>query len=179
MNGKNTVLWITRTAIFIALLVVWQAVTAPLGLTLLTGSGVNLLLIVSVMTCGPATGLTVAALSPVLAKLVNIGPAFWTMIPFVMLGNIVLVLVWHIIGNRNIGRRYVAWVIALVAGAGLKFLVLYIGVVQVAVPVLLGLLEKQAAAVSAVFSVPQLFTAAIGGVLAILILPLVKRAIKR
>ena len=51
MNKEKT-LWITRTAIFVALLVVLQAATAALGNTIITGSVVNMLLVVSVMTCG-------------------------------------------------------------------------------------------------------------------------------
>lgn len=72
MNKKT--LWITRTAALTALLVVLQASTAALGSTLVTGTVVNLLLIISVMTCGAASGLSVAVLSPVLAKLIGIGP---------------------------------------------------------------------------------------------------------
>lgn len=50
--SKEKTLWITRTAVFIALLVVLQATTAALGSTIITGAVVNMLLIVSVMTCG-------------------------------------------------------------------------------------------------------------------------------
>jgi len=53
--------WITLTASFTALLIGFQAFTAPLG-QFVTGSLVNLVLVVSVMTCGLASGLTVALL---------------------------------------------------------------------------------------------------------------------
>lgn len=171
------VLWITRTAIFIALLIVMQAVTASLGNTIVTGSVVNLILIISVMTCGPLSGITVAAISPVVAKLFGIGP-LWSLIPFIMLGNIVLVLLWHFIGSRNFGQKYISYIIALVAAAVAKFLVLYLGIARIAIPIILQLPEPQASVISNTFSIPQLITATIGGTLAVIILPILKKAIK-
>ena len=177
MDNKQRILWITRTAVFIALLVVWQAVSAPLGNTLITGSIVNLLLIVSVMTCGLASGLTVAAVSSFMAKLLGIGP-LWSLIPFMIAGNVTLVLLWHFIGNRNMGgKRYMAYITALIVAAISKFLVLYIGIVRIAIPILLGLPEQQAAAITSIFSVAQLFTASVGGALAFVLIPRLKKAI--
>lgn len=175
MNSK--LLWITRTGIFIALAVVLQAATAPLNNTFITGSIVNLILIVSAMTCGLSSGISVGVLSPAFAFLFGIGIKFPLIIPFVMVGNIIIVSLWFFIGNRNIKGWVIPYGLALAAGAGTKFLWLYFSVVKFAVPVLLALPENQAAAVSAAFSVPQLITASIGGALAIAILPVLKRAV--
>ncbi len=98
LNGKSKVYWITSTAIFIALLVVAQTITSALGNQLVTGSVNNLLMIVTVMTLRLASGLTVAVASPVLAKLLGIGP-LWGLIPFIIAGNLTLILIWHFIGN--------------------------------------------------------------------------------
>ena len=87
LNRKQSVLWITCTAVFIALLIVMQAATAPLGNSIVTGSIVNLLLVTSVMTCGLSSGLTVAAVSPVMAKFLGIGP-LWSLIPFIAAGDV-------------------------------------------------------------------------------------------
>lgn len=46
---NNQILRNTQTALFVALLVVVQAATMPMGSTIVTGSAVNLLLILSVM----------------------------------------------------------------------------------------------------------------------------------
>jgi len=170
------VLWITRTAVLIALLVVLQAATIPLGNNFVTGSVVNLMLIISVMTCGIATGLTVAAISPVMPTLLGFGPT-WPLIPFIAAGNIVLVLIWHYLGNRNFRIKYAAYVAALVLGAIAKFLVLYFGVVQIAIPFILGLPAQSV--LSYLFSFPQLITASIGGICAIALLPTLKKAIGR
>ncbi len=178
MNNRSKVFWVTRTAVLIALLIVMQAATAPIGSTLVTGSIVNLLLIISVMTCGFYSGLTVAALSPVFAKFFGIGP-LWSIIPFIILGNVTLISIWHLIGKRARPSRIAAYIIALAVAAAAKFAVLYLGIVQLAVPVLLELPEKQAAVISSMFSVPQLITAAVGGAAAVIILPLLDRALSK
>ena len=176
MNKEKT-LWITRTAIFIALLVVLQAATAALGNTIITGSVVNMLLIVSVMTCGMMSGLCVAVISPIMAKLIGIGP-LWSLIPFIVAGNITLILIWYSIGNRHWGHKHTAQVIALVVAATAKFLILYVGIVQIAVPLILGLPDPQAAVISKMFSIPQLLTALLGGGVALLVLSPLKKAIE-
>lgn len=100
MEQKKRIIRITRTAVFLALLIVLQAATAPLGNTLLTGSVVNFLLITSVMLCGPASGFTVAVLSPVLARFLGIGP-LWALIPFIIAGNITICAVWYLVAGRG------------------------------------------------------------------------------
>lgn len=176
MNNKKRILWITQTAVFVALLVVMQAATAPMGNIMITGTIVNLLLIVSIMTCGLSSGLSVAVISPLMAKLIGIGP-LWSLIPFIAAGNIVLVLLWHFIGGKKMIHRMVPYITALITAAIAKFLVLYIGIVKIAIPLLLGLPEKQASVVSHMFSIPQLITALLGGILAVMILPSLKKAI--
>ncbi|MDH6367311.1 MULTISPECIES: ECF transporter S component [unclassified Breznakia] len=178
MIQNKKILWITQTAVFVALLVVVQAATAPLGNTLITGSLVNMLLIISVMTCGVFSGMSVALISPIMAKLVGIGP-LWSIIPFVALGNISLILVWYFVGNRKMSSLYVSYIVACVLGAIAKFVVLYIGVVKIAVPIILALPEPQATVVSTMFALPQLFTALLGGVVALLVLPRIKQALNQ
>ena len=174
---KNNILWITRTAVLTALLIVMQTVTSAFGNTLVTGSIVNLILIISVMTCGLSTGLTVAVVSPMCAKLLGIGP-LWSLIPFIIAGNIILVIIWYFIGNRKIWKKNFSYIIALVIAALSKFLILYLGIVQIAIPILLNLPKPQATIISNMFSIPQLFTALLGGILAIIALPFLKRSVK-
>ena len=76
MNKRT--LWITRTAVLTAMLVVLQAATQATGNTVITGSVVNMLLIISVMACGILSGIAVAVISPVMAKLIGIGP-LWSL----------------------------------------------------------------------------------------------------
>jgi hypothetical protein len=176
--NHTRVLWITQSAVFTALLVVVQMATAAFGNQLITGAIVNLLLIVSVMTCGLPVGCAVGLLSPVGAKLFNIGP-LWSLIPFIMLGNLTLILIWHGLGHKEPIAKIPATLIALPLAACAKALVLFLGIAQLAVPILLRLPEPQASVISNTFSVSQLFTASIGGAVALVVLPLVRRAVTR
>jgi hypothetical protein len=176
MFKHKKVLWITRTAVFIALTVALQALTLQLGNQIITGSVVNLMLILSVMLCGLSTGLTVAVFTPVLPTLLGFGPG--PIVPFIALGNMTLVFLWSFIGNRNIINTYISYITALAAGALGKFLVLYIGVVQIAIPYILNLPEQGVNLLSVMFSYPQLITAATGGVCATILLPTMKKAVK-
>ena len=179
-NISKKALWITRTAVLVAMLVILQMASSLIsgGNQFVTGSVVNMALIVAVMIGGLPTGLSVAVVSPVMAKLLCIGP-FWSIIPFIIAGNMMLTIVWHIIGNKKTGNKYIAQVIALLAAAVFKFLVLYFGIVKIAVPLILKLPEQQASAVSAIFSLPQLITASIGGALAIVVLATLNKAIPK
>lgn len=85
-------------------------------------------------------------------------------------------MLWHFIGNRSIGgKKYKARLAALFTAAFVKFLVLYVGIVRIAIPVFLGLPEKQAAVISNMFSIPQLITALTGGTFAFFLIPRLKK----
>lgn len=176
MKKKQRTLWISETAVFIALLVVLQAATRPLGSTLITGCIVNLLLILSVMLCGLSSGIIVGVVSPVIAKCFGIGP-LWSIIPLILLGNVTLALIWHFVGKQKRLRPFSAHILALPLAALAKFAALYLGIVKLALPFWLHLPAQQAAVISGMFSIPQLITAAVGGGAAILLLPLLRRGL--
>lgn len=177
MNKNGNAYWITYTAAAVALLIVVQAVTMGFGNMFLTGSCVNLLLILSVMTCGLKTGLWAAVLSPVVARLFGIGP-LWSLIPFIILGNSALCGSWYMVmrGWAVTERKFC--IIAIFTAAVAKFLVLYLGIVKLAIPYLLHIPQKQVTVIAQMFSLPQLATAIIGGILATVTLPMICRAIK-
>jgi uncharacterized membrane protein len=168
---------ITLTAMFLALLIVVQLVTSQFGNTIVTGSGVNLMLILAAVVCGALPATAVAIISPVVATLLGIGPA-WPLVPFIALGNLTIVLVWALIARREKPNKLAARIISLALGAVLKFAVLYGTVVKLAIPLIIKAPEPQATVMGAAFSIPQLITAAVGGVLAILVLPIIEKATK-
>jgi len=177
MDTKKTLYWITRTAILIALLIALQWGTAAVsgGNQFITGSAVNLVLIVSAVLSGLTSGIAVALLSPFFATFIGIASMNLVFVPFVAVGNVVLVIAWYIIaGKISVNTEgFVRMMIALVVGALLKFAVLYLLFNKI-LPGFLNVPEKM----MGMFSVPQLITALIGGAIAILIIPLLKRAIK-
>lgn len=178
MREKKEILWMTQTAVLTALLIVVQMITSSLGNTLVTGSFVNCLLIVAVMICGLKTGLWVAVLSPAAARLLGIGP-LWSLIPVIALANAALVFIWHSFMRGQAVTCRTACIKALTAAAAVKFAILYLGIVKVVVPVFLQLPDKQAAAVSHLFSLPQLATALIGGAAAAAVLPVLVKVAGR
>jgi len=182
--------WVAQTGIFLALLIVAQIVTRPFGNSILTGSINNMLFILTLMVCGLSSALILSSISPVIAFFMGMMP-FWPFIPVLIAGNIVLVVLWHFIAlrapqnnNQKIDegkrrrppvRNFVALIVAAIA----KFLILFFGIVHVVVPLVLGLEGPQAGVVSAAFSYPQIITACIGGVLAMLLFPVLKKALPK
>jgi len=165
MNTKT----ITRTAILIALLVALQYATRPLG-QLVTGSCVNLVLAVAAMFCGVWSGVIVAVVSPFFAYLLGIAPQVW-LAPAIALGNVAYVVVIALLSGKLQGVKGGAAGVA--AGAVCKFAVLYLVVVQLLIP-----MGNLPAKVAAQFSWPQLVTALIGGAVALLIVPTLRKAFK-
>lgn len=181
MNKK--IRWITETAIMLALLVTLQALTKPMG-QLVTGSCVNAVLAVSALVGGLSCGLTVAVVSPVLAFLLGIAPQILT-VPAIMVGNAVYVVLLSLLADKN-GKNLLKQIIAWLAAAVAKFAALYIVVVKLICGVLSANLlasgvmkEPMLKALPATFSWPQLFTALIGGAVALLIVPVLRKALHK
>ncbi len=174
--ASKRVLYITETAAMTALLIILQSVTKPAG-QYVTGTCVNAVLAVSVLAVGLWSGITVALLSPVFAFLLGIGPQLFPITPSIMVGNLVFVLLLCLLaGGKDlpVWRRGVAWI----AAAEAKFAVLYVLVVKI-LCVVLTLPEKQVATFTVMFSYPQLVTALAGGGIALLLTPVLRRALKR
>lgn len=180
--AHQRVLWITRTGVLVALLVVLQWATSgtqAFAGQYITGSCVNAVLAVAVLTCGLWSGVTVAVLSPFCAKLFGIGPQLIQIVPAIAVGNLVFVLVLHFIIGQEI-RPVWRQALGVAAGAAAKFLTLYLLVVQFIVPLLADSLKpQQIATFSAMFSWPQLVTAAIGGAVALVITPVLRKALRK
>ena len=181
MNKKSR--WITETAVMLALLVSLQAITKPLG-QLVTGSCVNAVLAVSALVGGLSSGLVIALVSPVLAFLLGIAPQILT-VPAIMVGNSVFVVLLSLLADRT-GKNPVKQAIAWLCAAAAKFAALY----AIVVLLICGVLSEQLLAsgvmkapmlkaLPATFSWPQLFTALIGGAVALLITPVLRKALHK
>lgn len=169
---------ITRTAILLALTVLFQSLRVlmpfmPANISqYVIGSLVNLCLIVAAVVVGIRGGCVIAVVAPLIAFFQGFTPSPILVAP-IALGNLVLVVVVALLYDKN-------QLTALAAGAVLKFVTLYLGVVRIVVPLLLpDVNEKIKAVLSVQFSWPQLITASIGGILAVIILPVLKKTIKQ
>lgn len=175
---KKKILWITETAAMLALLIALQWATKPLG-QLVTGSCVNAVLAVSALFCGLSSGLTVALLSPLFAYFMGIAPNLIA-VPVIMAGNSLFVLLLTALQGKPVWKNIAAW---LAAATG-KFAVMYTLMVWVICGVASDFLLAQGLlkapmlkALPVTFGVTQLLTALIGGGVAILIIPVVKKAL--
>lgn len=166
----------------LALLVTLQALTKPMG-QLVTGSCVNGILAVSVLVGGLGCGITVALISPVLAFLLGIAPQILT-VPAIMVGNAAFVVVLKMAG----GNSEILWkrAAALLGGALCKFALLYLlvkyGICGILADGLMaqGLLKApMLTALPATFGAMQLVTALVGGALALLIVPVLRKALRK
>lgn len=180
---RKKLLWITETAVMLALLIALQALTKPMG-QLVTGSFVNAVLAVTVLVAGLSSGITVAVISPVLAYLLGIAPQVLT-VPAIMVGNTVFVVLLYFIAGKS-SKKVLRQIIAWVSAAGAKFAALY----AIVVWLLCGVFSESLLAsgamkapmlklLPATFSWPQLFTALIGGGVALLITPVLRKALHK
>jgi hypothetical protein len=181
MNKK--IRWITETALMLALLVSLQAITKPLG-QLVTGSCVNAILAISALVGGMSCGMTVALISPVLAFLLGIAPQILT-VPAIMAGNCVYVLMLSLLVDKT-GKAPIKQVVAWIVAAAAKFSTLYILVAELICGVLADTLiaagtmkPPMVQALPVTFGLPQLITALIGGAVALIIVPVLKKALKK
>ena len=176
-TDKKAVYFISRTAMGIALVILAQligkmlpagaVIAGPFSVTqLVTGSLVNCVLFVFTAQVGILSGVCIGILSSVLASIIGIGPAVIAVVPLVAAGNCIIAIVYGLIGKHSrIGGT--------AAAAVLKCAFLWL-----TVPALLhaiGAPEKQTAALSIMFSWPQGITALIGGALALVIVPRLKK----
>lgn len=188
---KKNVLFIARVGMLLALAIIFQNLRAviPLlpipvlgnGQTIIIGSLVNLMLYVATATTGIWGGAVISIATPLVALLQGHLP-FPQMMPVVAAGNLVLVLIFYFFANKNAGMKIVGVALASVV----KMAVLWGLVGFVISPFLPEILSgKPDNAIINVrntllagFSWPQLITAILGGMLALAIIPVIKKAIK-
>lgn len=175
---KNSkALWVSKTAIMLALLLVLQFVTKSFG-QIVTGSCVNFVLVSTALICGLSSGIVIALISPFAAFLLGIGPMFFPITPCIAIANVVIVLISSLIKKGiETNRRSILNFVIVVLAAIAKFICIYVLVVKLVIPSL-GLSPEKVAVISASFSYPQLITALIGGVFSVIIAPLIIKALK-
>lgn len=189
MSGTFTIRFMTRTAILLALALVFQifgkdVATAllipPMYQSFLVGPLVNLCLLVATAFVGVWSGGVVAVLTPFSAFLIGqVTEPLFT--PVIALGNLILVLVFALAVRKSesgpAGCRLAGRVVGILFGSLLKTAWLWGGItayfslftVQPAVRKVMGF----------AFSWPQLVTGLAGGVLALLVLGLLDKAVSR
>ena len=190
---KKNIRFITETAVMLAMLIALQwlgsQIPEPTIKQLITGSLVNCILAVTVLVAGRNSGITVALISPIFACLFKIAPVLIAA-PVIMVGNVCYVLLLSLFLHKSIMPVWKTSVVLAVTSAS-KFVALYLLGVKLAGGVLFQALNGQTFAGMAVmnpkvlmqitnmFAWPQLVTALIGGGVALLIVPVLRKALHR
>ena len=147
---NNKIKLITRTGILLAVALVVQMGGFPQPIT---GPLINTVLYLAALLVGSWGGIIIGVCTPVIAFMRGILPApLGPMIPFIALGNSVLVIVFSLLKGKN---KIFGIIIASLA----KYLILF-----TAVSFIVDVPDK----IAQIMSLPQLFTALSGGVIAML-----------
>lgn len=167
MNEKTK--FVARTGVLIALAAVFQIVfslipLSPILKTALLGAMVNLVLYVAVVSVGPISAVAISFITPLVAFLTG-KLLLAVLIPFVGLGNAVMVLSYWLV-RRN-GREALDY-FGLGLSAVLKFGIMQF-MVSVIVPHLPGIKPPMIKSLSLTWSYPQFIAAAAGAVLSVFV----------
>lgn len=151
---------LTRTAVLLALALVFQ-----IGFTQFAqpavGPLVNMTLLIAAVVVGSIPAIIIGCLTPLMAFVLGIMPLL-PVVPFIMIGNVLLILSFNMI-RRSIPKY--GDVAGVIVAAVLKFAFLAISIRYFVT----FFIEKIPPKLVTAFTLPQLYTALIGGLLAIII----------
>jgi hypothetical protein len=155
---QTNIRWVSRTAILLAIALVFQMGGFP---QFITGPLVNTVLYLAAMIVGWQGGMLIGILTPVIASIRGILPPPLTpLIPFIALGNSVLIILFFWLQSKN-------KIVGIIIASCVKFLLLA-GAVK--------LLVQVPPAIAQMMSFPQLITALAGGAIALLLAHFFKKA---
>lgn len=181
MSSQN-IRRMVAAALLIALTIVFQQLRFILGdlivTTYIIGSLVNLCLIVAATAVGLWGGVAVAAVSPLVAFAQGHLPLL-QMVPWVVAGNVLLVLFYALLALKDKAALNVSWPRWTVTGAAaalVKFAVIALGQATVFTS-MKGLAFAAAFSAAASAQFVQIVTACVGMVLGGLILPMLPRKV--
>ncbi|MDA3845414.1 MAG: ECF transporter S component [Vallitaleaceae bacterium] len=175
---------IARTGLMLAITLVFQIGFRQFAQPLV-GPLVNMMLIFTTLSIGLPYAIIIGTLTPIVAFSLGIIGIF-PIIPIIAIGNIAYVSIFFLMsrliktGTTNmksdktrITKNIVSWTVSILTASLVKYALLYGGVMLI-LPLVL---EKVPAPIIAAFSLPQLYTALIGGVFAIIMYELIKQRI--
>ena len=175
MNQNIKVQKITRTAILLAIAIVFQMAGKYMGPNnnFIVGPAVNAVLFVATAVTGLWGGAAISVLAPLISAITNkaaIAPIILAYSPFIAAGNFILVLTFYLLMKKN-------QITAVIAASVLKAAFLFAtikGFIHFLTPVL-DIPSKVATVLVGLFSWPQVVTAVIGGTIALFIIKILKK----
>lgn len=166
---------LTRTAILLAVMLAVQLFKniSPY----VSGPLVNVILIIATLGAGLWSGIVLSVIAPVSSFLITQAPIMpathFTLFPVIMIGNIIIVL------GAYLGRKTSKSLITgLAVGSVLKWLAMWGAVSLVIIPIFSGLNENILIKITQMFTHLQLYAAILGSIIAYIIWPPIKKALK-
>lgn len=166
-SGKASV--IVRIAVMAAVTLIVQWLVGLSKIQLLTGSFVNMCLLIAAMTTGIVGGICVGIVTPFIALGLGLNPNV-LLVPFIAVSNAVYVVIFGVVvwllrvdsgSTKRFWYNLLVSAAAIVLAAGLKFAFLYFVGVKWIYPLLFNV--KQMETISVIMGALQWFTALIGG----------------
>lgn len=175
---KVTTKQITTTAVLLAICIVSQFFKN--ASVYITGPVINACLILAVLSAGIGCGIILAVITPVTAYLITGSPimsAIPSIIPCVMIGNIILVLCVALLTRK--GKGHGNLIAGMAVGVVVKALFMGVVISLILIPNLIpAAMEAKMTVFQTTFSVTQLITGIIGSVYAFIIWIPLKKTIK-
>ena len=178
---KNRTRFLTRTALLLAAVIAFQLIGKLIPYNnFIVGPVVNDALLVATAAAGVWSGITISVIAPLVSAFTNkapIAPLVLGFSPFIIIGNIIIVLSFWLFRKREeLPGGIPGGVAGVAVGSVLKFGFLY-GAITVFTR-LVEMKPQQAVTLTGLFSWPQLFTAIAGGIIALIILRLAGKALE-
>lgn len=173
---KNSSQKLVRASILLALCIAIQFIgrTFPVINQFLVGPIINAILLITAWYCGIWYGVAVGTLTPLMAFLVGQLPSpMMPFIPFIMIGNIIFVVIFGILMKKSVVGKG----IGVGIGSVCKFAFLYMSALKLVPLFKIGFKAKVYKNLVFMMGFPQLITAIIGGIIAIIIISLMKKRI--
>lgn len=142
-----------------------------------TGPLINAILYISTSLLGCISGIIIGCITPLVALIRGQLPPFLApMVPFIMIGNGLLVVIYYFIASRKRNKspiKQITKYIAILFASVLKFLFLSISFKIVAPLIISNDIPHK---LTLLMSTPQLYSALFGGIIALIILEILFRS---
>lgn len=172
-NTKNLV----RAALLLAIAIVFQFIGKNFpDSQVFVGPAVNAVLILSAFIAGTGYGIIVGIFTPLLAFVLGqLNPILGPFIPFIMIGNALYVLCFGLLKNKNIIFSYIGIIIASIV----KFLFLDLSATKAVKMLHIAPSGQKGQMFNKILlksmTTPQLITGLIGGVIAVIIITILRK----
>lgn len=178
--SNNKLKFIVFTAINLSITIILQYLSGLLGIQLLTGSIVNMMLLINTMFVGLIGGALIGLVTPFIGLALGIAGNIMV-VPFIAVSNVLYVLSFMFmtklfkVGNKNKVLNIIFTILAVIIASIIKFMFIYFVGLKLFLPIIMA---KIPPVLTTTLGITQLFTALIGGSMFIIISHILKKSLK-